>query len=771
MDQSDDMCTKKLSFNPVLSMSGQSFAILVISHIFQILLKPLGLPAPVAQILVSVFQEGGADYFEALALYARIYVMFLIGLEMDFQYLKRKKGPACIISGASLLACTLFAAGITSFVYQETKEVGEQGNGFLIFVILTVVLANTASPLVIRIAADMKFINSELGRLVVSSSMIGDAYAVVLLLFISNRKERNTVMQAITYEFYYLIIVAAFIFLNIYVVGWLNRRNRNRKYLKNFEICILLALVFFCTMFLETLGYSSIVASFMLGALFPRRGKSFRTLLIKLSYLAFNFVFPIYFGFIGFRADITDIDSLPKFAIVVIVMLLSIGGKVGGTLAACYNLKIPLNEGVLISFLMNMKGHVDLAALTVGKESNVIFTQSFYKLMLTTIALNSIIFGVIIAFMVKKEPDIFGYKNIPFEAQNPESELRLLACVYNPRPVTTMIGLIASSRGSENVSITPYFVHLIELPEKKNMSNLMYHQKEEEEISDDEDYGGNDVVEINETIDIFTEQSKLMIHQTKAVAPFSKMYEDVCDYAEDIRASMVILPFHKHQRIDGKLESGKEGVRTTNQKVLRHAKCSVAILVDRGLTAASSQTIGASSLQHTATLFFGGPDDREALGFSKRLGLHHHTNLTIIRFLPESEKKIHLGINVSIHEEDVLMAVSEYGTEEEKDNAALGDFYNRYVTSGQVGYVEKHVENGTETASALRDMAEMYSMIIVGKGGRGSSPLTTGLSDWEECPELGTIGDFLASAEFDNGGSVLLVQQYKSSRSGIIDDE
>ncbi|KAG9145231.1 hypothetical protein Leryth_008187 [Lithospermum erythrorhizon] len=440
-----------------------------------------------------------------------------------------------------------------------------------------------------------------------------------------------------------------------------------------------------------------------------------------------------------------------------------IGGKVVGTLAACYYLKIPLNEGVLISFLMNLKGHVDLAALTV------IFSKIFYRLMLIVVAFNSLIFGVIIAFMVKQEPDIFGYKNIPFESQTPDSELRILGCLYNPRPVTTMIGLIASSRGSENVAITPYCMHLIELPEKKNRNNLMYHQKAEEEVSDDEDYGGNDVVEINETIDMFNAETKLMVHQTKAVAPFSKMYEDVCDYAEDIRASLIILPFHKHQRIDGKLESGKEGVRITNQKVLRHAKCSVAILVDRGLTAGHSNSLGSNPLgsgylQHTATLFFGGPDDREALGFSKRLGLHHHTNLTIIRFLPVTEKKPLVGISITLQEDNVLTPVSDRGTEYEKDNAALSDFYNSYVTSGKVGYVEKHVENGAETASALRLWLEILEELRRG----GSSPLTSGLSDWEECPELGTVGDFLASGEFDNGGSVCL---YKSLRTISDDDQ
>lgn len=39
-------------FNPVLIMGAQIFSILVLSHIFQLLLRPV--PGPIAQILVSM---------------------------------------------------------------------------------------------------------------------------------------------------------------------------------------------------------------------------------------------------------------------------------------------------------------------------------------------------------------------------------------------------------------------------------------------------------------------------------------------------------------------------------------------------------------------------------------------------------------------------------------------------------------------------------------------------------------------------------------------
>lgn len=111
-----------------------------------------------------------------------------------------------------------------------------------------------------------------------------------------------------------------------------------------------------------------------------------------------------------------------------------------------------------------------------------------------------------------------------------------------------------------------------------------------------------------------------MVHQVKIVSPFVNMFSDVCDHVEDIHASIILLHFHKHRRLDGKMEIGKEGVITT------------AILVDRGLMR-SSQSSRLESLQNVAALFFGGPDDWEALGFCRRLCMNYHMILTIIRFL------------------------------------------------------------------------------------------------------------------------------------------
>lgn len=75
-------------------------------------------------------------------------------------------------------------------------------------------------------------------------------------------------------------------------------------------------------------------------------------------------------------------------------------------------------------------------------------------------------------------------------------------------------------------------------------------------------------------------------------------------------------------------------------------------------------------------------------------------------------------------------------------------------------YIEKAVNNGEETVAAIRALDNIHDLFVVGRGGGLISPLTAGLNEWSECPELGVIGDLLASADFAAAVSVLVVQQY-----------
>ncbi|CAI9272260.1 unnamed protein product [Lactuca saligna] len=63
-DTTEILCPENDTMNPALTMTTQVSAILVLSHVFQIFLKPLGQPAPLAQILVSGIRARSIRFIE-----------------------------------------------------------------------------------------------------------------------------------------------------------------------------------------------------------------------------------------------------------------------------------------------------------------------------------------------------------------------------------------------------------------------------------------------------------------------------------------------------------------------------------------------------------------------------------------------------------------------------------------------------------------------------------------------------------------------------------
>uniref|UniRef100_A0A0E0J5Z4 Uncharacterized protein n=1 Tax=Oryza nivara TaxID=4536 RepID=A0A0E0J5Z4_ORYNI len=230
---------------------------------------------------------------------------------------------------------------------------------------------------------------------------------------------------------------------------------------------------------------------------------------------------------------------------------------------------------------------------------------------------------------------------------------------------------------------------------------------------------------------------------------------DVCLLAHSRKANLILLPFHKSS--DGARSTANNAIRGINRSVMQYAPCSVGILIDHGVAAGSAcATASNSTLQRVALYFLGGADDREALAYVARMAECGVVAVTVVRL------KLRDWVGMG-------------GRDEMRDEEALQEFWQRYSSAGaeRVAYVEKTVEDGEGTASVVRAMSDKFDLLVVGRregggdGAEGSSAaaLTSGLSEWSECPELGVLGDMLASADFAAKVSILVVQQQAATRN------
>ncbi|KAG1358863.1 hypothetical protein COCNU_08G003090 [Cocos nucifera] len=215
-----------------------------------------------------------------------------------------------------------------------------------------------------------------------------------------------------------------------------------------------------------------------------------------------------------------------------------------------------------------------------------------------------------------------------------------------------------------------------------------------------------------------------------------------------VAAPVVTLTYKQsrpHHTADGELVEGNPNVRTVNMNILSDPPCTVAIFIDR-LPGGVKRFCTHRSV---AVLFFSGPNDREALAYAARMAEHPGINLTVVRFV-EGASSVPATPRHESPEEESL----ERDLQRTRDEEMLNEFRMRFVSDETVLYTEKVASNSEET------VAVTYDLYVVGRGRRVASPLTAGLEEWAECPELGPIGDLLISADFGMVSVLVMMQQH-----------
>ncbi|KAJ0088174.1 hypothetical protein Patl1_31908 [Pistacia atlantica] len=257
---------------------------------------------------------------------------------------------------------------------------------------------------------------------------------------------------------------------------------------------------------------------------------------------------------------------------------------------------------------------------------------------------------------------------------NSKDEFRVLACFHGPGNVSSLISLVEATRSTKK-QLKLFIMHLVELTERSSSIIMAYGQL-----------------------------GRVSVRPTTAISPLATMHEDICYVAEDKRVTMIILPFHKRWRGEGdeSMENLGHGWPGVNQRVLKHAPCSVGLLVDRGFS---------------ISCLFG-------------------VLLCILTFVLEQMQEL--------------------------DEIAVGEFMSKW--DGVADCVDKVTSNIVEGVLTIGRSGE-FDLIVVGKGRFPSSMVAKLVDRQAELAELGPIGDILASSGQGVFSSVLVVQQHDKAHA------
>lgn len=661
---------------------------------------------------------------------------------------------------------------------------------FLVF--MGVALSITAFPVLARILAELKLLTTQIGETAMAAAAFNDVAAWILLALavaLAGNGEGGGEKKSPLVSVWVMLSGVGFVVFMLVVIRpgmkWVAKRGSlENGVVRESFVCLTLAGVMVSGFATDLIGIHSIFGAFVFGLTIPKDGEFGQRLIERIEDFVSGLLLPLYFATSGLKTDVAKIRGAVSWGMLGLVVVTACVGKIVGTFAVAVMVKVPAREALTLGFLMNTKGLVELIVLNIGKEKKVLNDETFAILVLMALFTTFITTPTVMAIYKPARGTHRKLKDLSASEDSTKEELRILACLHGPANVSSLISVIESIRTTKMLQLKLFVMHLMELTERSS-SIIMVQKARKNGFPFVQRYRhGECHSSVIGGFQAYRQLGRVAVRPITAVSPLPTMHEDICHMAETKRVTMIILSFHKRWNVDhghshhhhhqdggdGNVpENVGHGWRLVNQRVLKNAPCSVAVLVDRGLgsiEAQSSNIDGSNVVERVCVIFFGGPDDREALELAGRMAEHPAVKVTVIRFLVRETLRSNAvtlrPAPSKCKEKNYAFLTNNVDPEKEKelDEGALEDFKNKWKE--MVEYKEKEPNNIIEETLSI-GQSQDFDLIVVGRGRLPSAEVATLAERQAEHPELGPIGDVLASSINHIIPSILVVQQHNKA--------
>ncbi|XP_039145872.1 cation/H(+) antiporter 19-like [Dioscorea cayenensis subsp. rotundata] len=724
--------------------------VLVVTRSLAFLFRPIRQPRVIAEIiggvllgpsalgrsktfLNNVFPKQSLTVLDTLANIGLLFFLFLIGLELDLKAIRRTGKPALAIAVAGI--SFPFALGVgTSFIFHSTVSKDARQIPFLVF--MGVALSITAFAVLARILAELKLLTTDIGRMAMSAAAFNDVIAWVLLALAIALSGSGSPLVTL----WVLLSGIAFLIFSVVAIrpalAWMAKGSQEGEPVKELYICATLATVLAAGFITDAIGIHALFGAFVVGIYVPKDGPFGRVMIEKIEDLVTSLFLPLYFVSSGLKTNVATISSGQSWGLVVLVITTACVGKILGTILVALLVKIPCREAVTLGFLMNTKGLVELIVLNIGKDRKVLNDETFTIMVLMALFTTFITTPIVMA-IYKPARSATSYKHRTIERNDTQSELRMLACFRGNSNISTLVNLIESSRGIRRHGLIVYALHLMEFSERSSAIYTVHRTRRNGlPFWNKTDNSGNKDHYVV-AFETFERLSHVSVRPMTCISELQTMHEDILASAQQKRAALIVLPFHKTMQPDGTFQSFGRAYQQINQLVLERAPCSVGILIDRGF-GGRAQILASDVSYGIGVIFFGGADDREALAYGASMAEHPGIALVVFRL-----SLLHSQVSITLDE-----------TDRAADDAAIAAVR---ASNESIRFQESEVQTQAEFVTAIKDLGKC-NLVLVGR----STP-TMGSRASLDCPELGPVGSYLATNEFSSTTSVLVLQQYDTA--------
>lgn len=294
--------------------------------------------------------------------------MFALGIEMDPYVFLQKQTRHVKVAYSGIITTFILAIILSPFVryFPSLHKLLEFTSA------LAILLASTDSPVLTRLLTQLKIGKSDIGKLVIAAAMHSDfvCYCILSICYILtplpdicmdltqdfDHKKRTKMAFAVFGEVVFTLMVSPFF------MHWVDNENPDGRPMKGPHLILSIAFVVLMIASSVLTGFSPLLSAFMVGVCFPREGRVSKWVITKINYLLNTIFFPIFFLWVGFEADFRQFEAnnVNTWIKILLLLIVSIVGKVVGALFTGKMLGIHWPESVAIGLLLTTKGHLHI---------------------------------------------------------------------------------------------------------------------------------------------------------------------------------------------------------------------------------------------------------------------------------------------------------------------------------------------------------------------------------------------------------------------------
>lgn len=338
-------------------------------------LKVSTIPTAVAEIIVgiilgkSVFNIViGNDTLNMMSTFGVIMLMFLSGMEIDFDLFKRQPGQqqdnnspvklagqsfALVIITAAILGGILHAIGLFSDIF-----------------LATIVFSTVALGVVIATLKEKEILGRPAGQTILLTAVLGEVIPMLSLTIYASINGGNAGRLWLIILLFLAAIILLRRFKQPYI--WFNRISKSTTQL---DIRLAFCLIFVLVTIAETVGAENILGAFLAGMVMKLLEPTEATK-DKLTSIGYGFLIPFFFIMTGVRLNLRVLFSHPQsLALIPVLVLCFILAKL--PIMAIYRRRFSTRNSFAGSFLVVTTITLVLPSLTVARNLHAITsTQS-----------------------------------------------------------------------------------------------------------------------------------------------------------------------------------------------------------------------------------------------------------------------------------------------------------------------------------------------------------------------------------------------------------